>query len=273
MLLKRNKIIFIAFAAAFFIGCSKEKPRSDYIARVNETYLTENDLYRMADSSLVTSAEYRTEIINNWIEKELLFQVAEDEGITTDENFKFIIDNSEKELAAAFLKKKIFEQTEISFSEDDLLQFYSDNKNEFLLPYTAVLLNRIDFSNENKIIQFRNNALESDWNKALNVFSGDKELIKVCSHEFYYLHEIHPASLLRIVKELYPQEISIVLKTDSDHFVVVQLLDKYSAGTIAPFSAVKPRVENLFQTVKKTDIWNEYIQELRSDNRIEIKAR
>jgi len=59
-------------------GCGKESPKGDFIARVNKSYLTKENLNSVSDS-VKTNKLYSSEVIRNWVNRELLFQMAEKE--------------------------------------------------------------------------------------------------------------------------------------------------------------------------------------------------
>ena len=266
-----SNILCILLAAAFLTGCGKEKPKKDYVARVNDVYLTSEELSGMISSGSYSKL-YKEELIRAWIKREVLYQSALNDGLTNDEEFKRLVDNSKKELASAFLLKKYFEEESIDFDQKDVDEYFDKHKNEFQLFYDSYLINFISIKDEDKAVSFRLMAIESDWDKALNVFQTDSAIVKVNSRHLLYEHDIHPALLLRMVKELYPQEISIVLSTEPENYSVVQLVEKFEKGTIPPFEIIKDRVLKMFAAHKKEAVLKEYLNELYSDFEIEVKT-
>jgi hypothetical protein len=82
---------------------------------------------------------------------------------------------------------------------------------------------------------------------------------------------IYPMQLSRIVKDFYPEEISIVITEKPGYYSVVQLLGKYGKQSIPPFEIIKPTVEKRFLAEKKKLLVEEYLRDLYSQNEIEIK--
>ena len=74
-----NTILFCGLLV--FTGCSKEIRKDDYLARVNESYLTREEFASLVDTSNL-SLEQKDQIIKNWVYNEMLFQKAVEEGIT-----------------------------------------------------------------------------------------------------------------------------------------------------------------------------------------------
>ena len=250
------------------IGCGKESPKRDFIARVNKSYLTKENLNSVSDS-VKTNNLYSSEVIRNWVNRELLFQMAEKEGITKSAEYLSLIEESKKELAASLMIRKFYENKTLDIDDDSLESYFAANNNLFRLNNEGYLINRINFTNEDKAIQFRTTVIESDWNKASNVFKKDAAVIY--NKVLYDEPEFHPAGLLRIVKELDPKEVSIVVSTGDNAYTVVQLLEKYSEGSVPPLEVIKKKVSSRYIADKKEQLFKNYLEDLYSHNEIEIK--
>ena len=87
--------------------------------------------------------------------------------------YQKIIEDSKKELASALMLKKFYEDKENSIDDKSLETYFASHNDLFKLNNDAYLLNRINFANEDKAIQFRTTVIESNWNKASNVFKKD----------------------------------------------------------------------------------------------------
>ncbi|MEO8230725.1 MAG: peptidylprolyl isomerase [Ignavibacteriota bacterium] len=264
-----TKIFFLAGVLAI-AACSKEQKKDDFIARVNDSYLTREDFASLADTSNFNSAQ-KEQLIKKWIYQEVLFQEAAKEGITKDKDYLNIIKKSSYELAVAMLIERYESSEEINYSDDDLINYYESDKNYFRLNSDSYQLNKVSFSSEDKAIKFRRLALDSDWKKALSVFVSDSSLIKNAESVFVEENNIYPAQLSRIIKDFYPDEISIVIAEKPGYYSIVQLLNKYNKQSIPPFEIIKSKVEKRFTAEKKNLLVEEYLKDLYSQNEIEIK--
>lgn len=264
-----NFFLFISLVI-FLPGCTKEVPQKKYIAKVNNAYLTEEQLDLMSDSSKGNHL-FKSEIIRNWINRELLYQEALKEGILNGAEYKKILEDSKKELAGSLLLKKFYEQQKNSVSETEVENFYKKNINEFKLPYNSYLFNKITFDNEDKALEFRSIVLKEDWNEAENNFKDDTSVVDYKNNSLLYEYEIRPASILRIIKELYPDEVSIVLRESPDRFMIVQILQKFDKGIIPPLDYIYSEVKKRYLVKKKELTIKDYIKELYSKNDIEVK--
>ncbi len=266
--IKEAIIVFIA--AAVLSGCGKESTKKNFVARVNDTYLSKEELASLIDTAYAGKF-YKNEVVRNWINKELLYQEAQKKGILKDEEFNRLLNYAKLELAAALLVKRQYEEEKVNYEPNDLEDFYNKNKNEFARFYDSYFIDLIEFKDEDRAVQFRTTVLESDWEKALNVFKGDSSISKVRTGQLLYDYEIHPVTLLRIVQDLNPGEISIIINNGPDQYLVVQLIQKYGKDSVPPFDVIKQQVEERFLAQRKEEFVRNYLKELYSNNDIEVR--
>jgi hypothetical protein len=251
-------------------ACSEEPKKDDFIARVNESYLTREDFASLVDTASLNSAQ-KEQLVKDWIYQEILFQTAANEGITKREEFKNILKKSSYQLAAAMLIDDYISAEKINYSDDDLVNYFETNKNYFRAGSDLYLLNKIVFTNEDKAIKFRILALNSDWQKAVGVFTSDSSLVSNVISNLVDDSRIYPIQLSRIIKDFYPDEISIVFTEKPGYYSIVQLLNKYGKESIPPFEIVKTNVEKRFIAEQKNKIIEQYLKEIYSQNEIEIR--
>jgi hypothetical protein len=265
------KIEVVAFALPFFIllACSESKKPEKYIAKVNDSYLTEPELDSMIDSQFV-SEKSKSVIIKNWVRREILFQEAVKEGLTDTKEFAATLELSKKELAAALLLEKYAAGMQQQFTQDELENFFEENQSSFRLPFNSYFLNRANFSQRDAAVKFRSALIMNGWNGAVNEVKHTQQLVDLADSILIPEQDIQPVSLLRILEGLYPLEISIVIPDERGYYSVVQLIDKYSAGTIPPFSAVKNEVDKRYKSALTELAVENYINDLYSLSEIEI---
>jgi hypothetical protein len=264
-------MLFVCLAASLFFGCGKETPQPDFVARVNNSYLTRGDLAKIIDTNNVSNF-YKNEVIRNWINKEVMFQEAVKKGILKDSEFNRIIENSKKELANSLLLQSYYENEKVSYEPGELEEYFNAHQQEFRRFYNTYLMNWAVFNDEDKAVKFRTMVQESNWEKASNVFKGDSSLINSSANELLYDYEVHPEPVLRILSGLNPGEVSIVINIEpGKYYSVVQEVQKFVKDSIPPFQLIKPLVEKRFIARKKEDLIKSYIKELYSNNEIEIR--
>lgn len=264
-----NKISLVLIAAAILTSCGKEQPKTEYVARVNDAYLTKKDLALLIDTTMVSTL-HKSEVIRNWINREILFQKAKKEGILQQDDYKGLIKNSGKELAGALLLNSYISSATINFEQRDLINYFKENSNDFKLTDKTYLLNIIHFSNEDRAVEFRSLVIDSDWQKAMNVFHGDSEIISIESKLLLREQDVYSIKVLRVVKRLHPLEISIVISEREGYYTVVQVLEKYLEGSLPSFDLIKLDVEKRFVADKRKELMENYMKDLYSKNEIEV---
>ena len=264
-----NKISLVLIAAAILTSCGKEQPKTEYVARVNDAYLTKKDLALLIDTTMVSTL-HKSEVIRNWINREILFQKAKKEGILQQDDYKGLIKNSGKELAGALLLNSYISSATINFEQRDLINYFKENSNDFKLTDKTYLLNIIHFSNEDRAVEFRSLVIDSDWQKAMNVFHGDSEIISIESKLLLREQDVYSIKVLRMVKRLHPLEISIVISEREGYYTVVQVLEKYLEGSLPSFDLIKLDIEKRFVADKRKELMENYMKDLYSKNEIEV---
>jgi hypothetical protein len=270
MRLSRKLIIEgIIFPLFLLYACNEPQKPASYVARVNGSYLTEEDVSELIDSQFV-SEKSRSSIIKSWVRREVLYQEAVKQGITDTKSFRKDIENAKRELAAAILLEKFNNSSIPVYTNEDLENYYNENQTSFRLPFNSYFLNRVNFSDKNTAVQFRTEVISSDWKQAADKFAKDTSLLNMANGILLPEQDIYPSKLLRILEGLYPLEISIVISDDRGYYTVVQLLDKYFAQTIPPFNAVKREVRKRYLSALAELNVEDYINDLFTKNEIEI---
>jgi hypothetical protein len=268
--LRLSKLIIAAILILPLSGCDHKEEEKEYIAKVNDSYLTEDDLTAISEG-YGGQTSFKEEMIRNWVHRELLYQQALREGVTDNEEYQRIIKISSKELAAALMLEKMYAERMPNYKTDDLRQYYDQNPELFRVNQTAYILNIAEFNDENKAVMFRSAAVETEWNKALNFFMNDPTLQKEDNNRILYAFDLQPQKLNRIINELYPGEVSLIINSETEKYLVVKLINRLEPGTIPPFDIIKENVENRFIAMKKSEVLESYFNDLYRANKIEVK--
>lgn len=264
--------IFLLSLTILIAGCSEEKEEKDYLARVNDSYLTREELSSLADTSNLNESEINA-LVKSWINDELLFQKALEEEITEQDIFNNILQSSYKKLAIGLLIKKLTDEYEVDYKTSDLIAYYEKNKNYFQKADETYLINQAKFKDEVTAIRFREIALESNWEKAKQFFENNPSVIFIESGNLKELNEIYPVEVSDAVRYMFPDEISIVIRDRQITYNVVQLLRKFKSFEVFPFEIIRNDVEKRFIAEEKSKYLENFLKDLYSKSKIEIKER
>jgi len=117
-------IIFIV------LSCGKNVDTDSLtVAKIDKSVLTETDVDRL-QLAIANKAFSKSDIIADWVERELLFMAAQEAGIEEDETLKSQIDTYRKDLiGSTFLESNILSNITVNNSEIRL--YYDKNRDMF----------------------------------------------------------------------------------------------------------------------------------------------
>lgn len=268
--LTKNKILIIIILLLAVTSCKSEIPVKEvYIAEVGNTKLTQKELEKHLGSN-VGITKYKDEFVRDWVEKEILAQISIENKLLTENNYTRIIENSKRELAAAIAVADFLKSYKIEISDAELKEYFNVNEEDYNFSDDAYILNLVSFSNEESAIRFRNNAIIDGWEKAVERLVEDDELLESKQDKIFKLSEIQSRRISRVLQKLYNDEISLVIETELNNFVVVQQIDKINQNSIPNFKYVKNDVYKSFLILKQKEIIRNYLDSLLTQKNIKI---
>ncbi|HEY7750934.1 MAG TPA: peptidylprolyl isomerase [Ignavibacteriaceae bacterium] len=263
-----NKILF-ALALIVVVSCSDRKDEEKYVARVNDSYLTESELKFFAENYPLKGFT-REEIIDHWVKEEILYQEAMKQGIVESDEYRRVIGKSEKELAGVMLLSRSEKDFKPKISKQQLDNYYNSKKEEFRLNSDSYILNHLRTDDNNFAVEFRSRAIEKGWEAAVEEMKNDSVMFEVNEKILVKKEDLSPQKFSRIVQGLYPLEISIVISDESEYHSVVQVVAIFTRDNIVPFEFVRNDIENrLAAESNKKNIEN-YIKSLYKQYSIEL---
>lgn len=268
--LKPSNILIIPLLTAALTGCGKDKSENEFAAKVDNSTLSQNELNLLTDSSSYRNLS-RQEIINEWVQNEVLFKEAEKNGILNDPKFRAALSLSTKKLAAGFLLDKIYGKYNPQVSDAELLNYFNSHKDEFKMSQKGFYINYAVFNSQAEAVKFRNAILGKNWEQALFSFKDSKALVKFENRKLIYYEDIEPTELAEVLNQMHTGEISVLLPSGND-FIESFLINKFEEGSIPSFDAVKQAVKSRVLEAKKTEYLQNYMNKLYSKYTIDIKG-
>lgn len=262
-------LLIVITAPGLAPGCSKTKVPSAYLARVNDAYLTDQDMQdNFAPGQLPPQA--KIEFAQTWIKNKLLYEEARKAGITDDETFRRMLERNKEELAATWYLNKLVEKQNLGATEQEAESYYGEHQQEFRLQDDAFFYSAAYFRNQDAAQDFRNNALREGWKNALNGARSNNTLAMSEEDAFAKVTGIYSAMQVRLLSLMAEEELSQIFSDDNAIFWVIKAGKSFKAGEIPPLYAVKGAVEARIVEKKKKDFIDGYIQGLYSSNKVEI---
>lgn len=263
-------IIFFLLSFVVLLSCAKEEKSSKEIVRVNEVSLTEEELNNQLNEN-ANHAKFREEFIQQWIESEVLYQSAVEDGITKTSQFNSLKDKAGKEIAISLYIQKMLEENASQISNDEIAKYYDKYVEDFRLEEDAYKLNVVYFNNFDQAVKFRSILIDSDWKKVVNTFKGDLSLVRESHGIICYPYNFPSTVIAKTTRNLQVGEVSVVIETEPNQFAIVQLIDRLLKGTIPPMNVIEPKVKERLIIVKQKEFVRDYINKLIEDYNVEIK--
>lgn len=250
------------------MGCGDKNKPAVYLARVNDSYLTEDEFIALYDSTAKTPAE-TSELYQQWVRTEILYQKAIKEGITSDIKYTYLLNRAKKEIAGALLLQKLADDSKFACSEEELKNTYAQDKWQFVAGDKGYLYNYASFSNENAADKFYKLILAGSWNSAYSAIkadSGQTVLLNLYKNGY----QLESGLLYRLLSSLSPGETTPPVNTGPGKYMLVGLIQQVPADSVPPLSVLKPVLEKRVIARKKADYIEKYLKDIYSESTIDI---
>ena len=255
-------------------GCRPREPKSGYIARVGDSYLTWEEMQTDNDSTPASSDARIRQGVARWVNNELLYQEARRQGLENSEMVQLRLRDVRKELSIeAFLQKEIYGDT-VQIAEDSIRGYYAGHPQEFILREDLVQVNLVAFSDRAKANSFRSKIVGgSRWDAVLTAAQNDtsvqKSMTMFTSARYHTQQTLFPPELWRVAMNLPPGEISFPVRTQGS-FVLIQTLARYRQGTNTPLDFARSEIRQRLIIERRRQRYSDLIARLRSRYEVEI---
>lgn len=250
------------------LSCSEPEKEEKYVAKVENSILSENEFNQLNDS--FTDFKYREEIINNWVETELLFIEAKENSILESEEYLYLVELNNKKAAISLLLKNYFDNNRINISPAEKIKFYSSNRELFRLKEKSYIYNIALFSDFEEILTFRESLLKrNDWNITVKDYLDDSTNV-FSLNVFKPISEINSVLLQGILNELSENEVSIIFNSEQEKYSIVQLVKCYEEFEIPLPEFLDEQLTNFVTLSKRNNLYHDFLNSLYSKYNVEI---
>jgi parvulin-like peptidyl-prolyl isomerase len=250
----------------FFSLCSKNHVPVDYLARVNDTYLTKDDLLKILpdpDNTKFADKDYIKSIISSWIENEIIYQRAKKYHFDRDESILYKVKKYEKELIIDSYIRYLM-QSNVTVTENEIRDYYFKNRSSFTREFDEATVSHVvvnDFDEANRI----KSVLESKKRSELDrLFQKHNFETKTISHGGA-IKEID-----RTIFETTPRRILGPIPTDYGYHII-EVLSRYRAGSVRSIDEVRDEILQQITQSKIQERYTALIDSLISSTDIEIR--
>lgn len=249
----------------FYNGCTHIKSDGHVIARAGQMQLTMDEVAKHVDT---TSAYAVRNFVTKWIDEQLLYQKAVQEGVEKDPEYKSRISNYTRQLAIAlYLQKQIY-SAPYKVSKGEIESFYSSHRDEFKASELLLMVNMASFDKRSSAVAFRNAILSG--NSWASGFSHLPQYSILSKRDSVFVDASNSdPQIWRVIESLPLGRPSFPVQVDSVSFVV-QVLKKFSAGDQLPLSYVEPLILERITVELRQKRYKEILDSLKSSGDFSI---
>lgn len=264
----------LSILATVSSGCSGPPAECDFVARVGEACLSEDDLIAALSSVPpgLDSTHAAGQVIDRWITDELLSQEALRRNLEQDPEVKRRLEENERSILISTLVDRLFDEVEPA-NEREIESYFERNIENLRLrePFLRIrYLSTFDSMAAIVAVSILDSISvstnpDSAWLSTVADLGDDPETATILSTSYF------PASRLfrnipylrDAIAPLAPGQSGIVL-TDDGLFHVIQLVDRVDAGTTPDVDWIVQDIQNRLLIEKRKQMYTDQVQRLRN---------
>ena len=257
-------------------ACSREKPGTDFLARVGNAYLRVEDL-PVHDSTQDDSMSFRQNSINEWIATELMYQEAVRRGLADTEEIRRSLEAAKKGMAVnALLNEEFFEDTTTATSQS-VADYFATHEQQFILREDVVLVSFARFDDRDVANSFRSSVIRgTSWDDVVTSVQNDppvsSHLLQLSTRRYYTQSDLYPEQLWKVARTLQKEKISFVITTDIGYFVLL-LHEIKTRGAPPDLAYVAGEIRDRIQIDARRTQYDALLQQLRSRFPVEVRLQ
>jgi PPIC-type PPIASE domain len=263
----------LAAAMLLIGGCSQQAPRKPYVARVDQAFLSEDELASPVDSSGRTR-QYRNEQIVEWVNDELLYQEALRRGLGSNPEVRRQMEATTKKLLIGSLLEKELYGTEENISEDEIVALYNGGGEVFRLREDVVNTSYALFDDRDAANAFRGLLVQgTPWHAAIEQAHTDSllklHLLQILTHQYFTPSTFYPFELWKVARSLGKDEVSFAIKTDRGYYILVGNGLK-KQGEMPEFDFVRNELRDRILIERRRERYDKLLARLRTRHSVEV---
>jgi peptidyl-prolyl cis-trans isomerase C len=249
-------------------GCDRQDEPVEYLARVNEEYLTLEMIRERLDESHGMHEAMIREYVNQWLTSEILYQEARRRGLDRDERVLKPLQDVRRHLAInALLEDEIYNEEYADISDSQIAAYFEANSDEFVADQPLVDVSFVLFEQRNAATSFRNAVVQgADWDTALETILADGEragsVLEIGERGYYKERDLYPAEIWRAARQLGVGGVSFPIST-SVGFYIVRHHQTVPQGRTYPIEYVSNEIMERLVIEKRQQRYEELLLDLR----------
>ena len=259
------------------LACSNEVVQDDFVARVGDRYLTAEELGDALRNTIVPadSADNRRQIIERWIDNELLYQEALRRNLDTDEEVLRLLEENKRSILTSAVIEALYEELITNPSYDEIRTYYDQNREQLVVREPFIQVRYIESTTEQNArsammtLRTLNRVANPDsvWAQTVQQFSKspteDLQLaLTYVPERQLFLTEPTQRALLRT---LGPGQTSSIQTIDNGFFVL-QVVDRVPTGATPELEWIEDELRQRLIIQSRKLMYARQVQRLRTES-------
>ncbi len=261
-------IIFLLLAA--LTGCTGND--SQFIARVGDETLTNDELPFPADSTIAGNTLQRNAFISTWVNNTVLYKAAEREGILSTEEFQKRQKEFQQQMAIhLYLQKEVYLPEDTIADENKIRDYFKIRSKEFISSDTKIQLNGVFFQQRNEANKFRSDIIRGkSWKQATEVLQKNAVNVKTVENVLYTRQTIPSQELWNVALTLRSTDVSFPVPTPGG-FAIIKVVSLQEKGAPSRIEFVWDEIRQRLIIEARRTRYEKLMEELRSKYDVEIR--
>lgn len=264
-------VLFLAF-----ISCNKEKGQADNIAiaRVNNSKLYKEDIKDLVPSgtSKKDSLIIVKDFIDRWASQKLLFNAAE-VNLSNDKQAELntLVDEYKKDLyTKAYIEQLVYKSFDTIVSEQELLDYYEKNKDNFKTNAALVKMSYIQVNkNSTKISSITSKFLNGSKENKENLKNNTIEFKSYAFNDSIWIDMNQVYEKLPFInienKENYLVTGKTIKFADSLDVFLIKTSNFIPRNQVSPYQYIKPTLKKVILNKRKIELIKKFQKDITTD--------
>lgn len=257
-------------------SCGTEPPPTDYVARVGDQYLTQQELSQTLSALDLggDSSVAREQLIEQWVTRALLYEEALRRDMASDPTVRRQLREQERAVLVNALTVRLYDETDrVALSDAELQAYYEAHREQLRLrePYVHVLFLRTARRPAAERIQRRLRSVRPDdpvavgWDSLAAVYAADPSEARTLADQYHPESQLFGAlpPLRAQLRRLQPGETAPLFEIEGQYHIL-HLIDRAEAGTVPERAWVEPEIRRRLQLRARKQKYAREVERLRS---------
>ncbi len=275
--LSAGLIVFaLAWVVLIHAGCGQETAKPDYVARVGDRYLTREELSAALESHpfLQDSTEAQQQIIEQWVNNELLYQEARRRRLRNDPEVRRLLEENERSVLISAYVNRLFEDEAVSPSPEALQAYFEQHRDQLRLREPFVRVRYLANADVDSAMAARR-ALrridrtpnpDSAWAVLARRYADDPDGVLGLSQSYF------PESRLFTAQPAVQEELGGLSNGDVSPLIeydgvyhVLQLVDRVPPGSVPELAWIENELKQRLTIEARKQMYARQVQRLRNE--------